>query len=103
MPYAKRLKALKDLMRAQDISALLVTHPANRYYLSGFELHDGQCNESSGCLLLRTDGPELRELIERTRRDRRADFSVCDVQVPARVPNSQERERSWWSIIPFIN
>lgn len=55
MPHAKRLNALKDLMQAQDIAALLVTHPANRYYLSGFELHDGQCNESSGCLLIRAE------------------------------------------------
>jgi Xaa-Pro aminopeptidase len=55
MPYAKRLLALKNLMRLQDISALLVTHPANRYYLSGFELHDGQCNESSGSLLIRAE------------------------------------------------
>ncbi len=55
MPHAHRLQALKNLMQAQGIAALLVTHPANRYYLSGFELHDGQCNESSGCLLVRTD------------------------------------------------
>jgi len=59
--------------------------------------------ERAPIYVLRTDGPEFRELIERTRRDRRADFSVCDVQVPARVPNSNERERRWWSIIPFIN
>jgi Xaa-Pro aminopeptidase len=52
MPHANRLQALKKLMQSQDIDALLVTHPANRYYLSGFELHDGQCNESSGCLLI---------------------------------------------------
>ncbi|MDP3431298.1 MAG: aminopeptidase P family N-terminal domain-containing protein, partial [Desulfomicrobium sp.] len=52
MPHAKRLQSLKNLMQAQGIAALLVTHPANRYYLSGFELHDGQCNESSGCLLI---------------------------------------------------
>lgn len=53
--------------------------------------------------VLRTDGPQFRNLIDNTRRDRRADFSVCDVQIPARVPRSNEdRERSWWSIIPFI-
>ncbi len=55
---SQRLNALKDLMDAQGIDALLVVQPANRYYLSGFELHDGQCNESSGCLLVRTDGPD---------------------------------------------
>ena len=26
----------------------MVSYPTNRFYLSGFELHDGQCNESSG-------------------------------------------------------
>lgn len=58
--------------------------------------------ERAPIYVLRTDGPDFRELIERTRRDRRADFSVCDVQVPARVPRDNERERRWWSIIPFI-
>lgn len=58
MPHARRLQSLKDLMQARDIDALLVTHPANRFYLSGFELHDGQCNESSGCLLIRLNGPD---------------------------------------------
>lgn len=55
---SQRIDALKELMRRQGVGALLVIHPANRFYLSGFELHDGQCNESSGCLLLRTDGPD---------------------------------------------
>ncbi len=58
--------------------------------------------ERAPIFVLRTDGPEFRELIERTRRERRADFSVCDVQIPARVPRDGERERRWWSIIPFI-
>ncbi|MCR6643100.1 MAG: peptidylprolyl isomerase [Terricaulis sp.] len=58
--------------------------------------------ERAPIYVLRTDGPEFRELIERTRRDRRADFSVCDVEIPARVPRDNERERRWWSIIPFI-
>lgn len=45
-------------MRKAGHQALLVSHAANRYYLSGFELHDPQCNESSGMLLIRTDGPD---------------------------------------------
>lgn len=45
-------------MEKQGVSALLIVHPANRFYLSGFELFDGQCNESSGCLLIRSDGPD---------------------------------------------
>jgi peptidylprolyl isomerase len=58
--------------------------------------------ERAPIYVLRTDGPQFRNLIDETRRERRADFSVCDVQIPARVPRSQDRERSWWSIIPFI-
>jgi peptidylprolyl isomerase len=59
-------------------------------------------SERAPIYVLRTDGPQFRELIEETRRDRRADFSVCDVQIPARVPRDENRERRWWSIIPFI-
>jgi len=58
--------------------------------------------ERAPIFVLRSDGPQFRELVEETRRARGADFSVCDVQVPARVPNQEQRERSWWSIIPFI-
>ena len=59
-------------------------------------------NERAPIYVLRTDGPQFRDLIEDTRRHRGADFSVCDVQIPARVPRANDRERHWWSIIPFI-
>ncbi len=39
-------------MQEQGIDFFLVQSPANRFYLSGFELFDPQCNESSGCLLV---------------------------------------------------
>jgi peptidylprolyl isomerase len=58
--------------------------------------------ERAPIFVLRTDGPQFRDLIDETRRQRRADFSVCDVEIPARVPRNPNRERSWWSIIPFI-
>jgi len=58
--------------------------------------------ERAPIYVLRTDGPQFRDLIDDTRRRRRADFSVCDVEIPARVPRDDRRERSWWSIIPFI-
>ncbi len=60
-------------------------------------------SERAPIYVLRTDGPQFRALIDDTRRTRRADFSVCDVQIPARVPRDEHRERHWWSIIPFIN
>lgn len=59
-------------------------------------------NERAPIYVLRTDGPQFRELIDETRNERRADFSICDVQIPARVPRDNNRERRWWSIIPFI-
>lgn len=52
--YAERREKLKILLKQNGLDALLVSSPANRFYLSGFELHDGQCNESSGHLLITT-------------------------------------------------
>lgn len=46
-PYAARRDRLRQLMRARGLDALLVSHAANRFYLSGFELHDVQLNESA--------------------------------------------------------
>jgi Xaa-Pro aminopeptidase len=57
--YRTRRQALLEYIRREkDIEALLVSYAANRFYLSGFELFDSQCNESSGCLLLHEDGRE---------------------------------------------
>ncbi|MDR0239483.1 MAG: aminopeptidase P family protein [Deltaproteobacteria bacterium] len=54
--YEKRRETLRALLRARGLDALLVSHAANRFYLSGFELLDGQCNESSGRLLIGAHG-----------------------------------------------
>jgi Xaa-Pro aminopeptidase len=54
--YERRREKLRALLRARGLDALLVSHAANRFYLSGFELHDGQCNESSGRLLISSQG-----------------------------------------------
>lgn len=56
--YAARRERAREKMHAKGLDGLLVAHAANRYYLSGFELHDSQCNESSGLLLLRPDGDD---------------------------------------------
>ncbi len=56
--YAARRDRLRASLAAAGHDALLVSHAANRYYLSGFELHDAQCNESSGMLLVTTDGQD---------------------------------------------
>lgn len=57
-PYAARRDRLRRLMENRCLDALLVSKAANRYYLSGFELHDPQCNESAGCLVLAADGQD---------------------------------------------
>lgn len=56
--YRQRRENLKQLLSERKIPALLVSHAANRFYLSGFELHDAQCNESSGWLVITADGDD---------------------------------------------
>lgn len=56
MNYELRRERLRTLLKREGLSALLVTDAANRFYLSGFELHDTQCNESSGFLLITANG-----------------------------------------------
>ena len=57
--FAQRRDALRDLLRRDGLPALLVSLAANRFYLSGFELHDGQCNETSGWLVICADGRDF--------------------------------------------
>jgi Xaa-Pro aminopeptidase len=45
-------------MHKEGAERLLVLHAANRYYLSGFELHDPQCNESAGALVVGSRGED---------------------------------------------
>jgi Xaa-Pro aminopeptidase len=54
--FQKRQQRLARSLQDHNIAALLVTHAANRYYLSGFELHDPQCNESAGAILMTREG-----------------------------------------------
>ena len=57
--YAARRDRLRALLRREGLAALLVSLPANRYYLSGFELHNPQENESAGMLLVAADGRDV--------------------------------------------
>ncbi len=54
--FARRRQALKERLRQERLPGLLVSHAANRWYLSGFELMDSQCNESAGWLVITADG-----------------------------------------------
>ncbi|MDX2234861.1 MAG: peptidylprolyl isomerase [Hyphomonadaceae bacterium] len=55
--------------------------------------------------VMRTDSADFRKLLDDTRRERGADFSICDVQIPARITgvgSINERDRPWWRNIPLI-
>jgi Xaa-Pro aminopeptidase len=57
--FENRRERLKALLADQGLPALLVSYPANRFYLSGFEQHDSQCNESVGWLVVTATGPDV--------------------------------------------
>lgn len=54
--FGIRRESVRRLMHKAGLNALLVTLDANRFYLSGFALHDTQINESSGCLVIARNG-----------------------------------------------
>lgn len=56
--FSARREKARRLMHKAGLEALLISLDANRFYLSGFELHDTQVNESSGCLILTKDGKD---------------------------------------------
>lgn len=56
--YKSRRDKLRNLLQKKRLDALLVSDPANRFYLSGFELHNAQFNESSGMLVICADGKD---------------------------------------------
>ncbi len=56
--YAARREKLRALFVKAGFDALMVHKPENRYYLSGFELHDVQPDESAGFLVLQKNGQD---------------------------------------------
>lgn len=54
--HPERLVKLQASLRRRNISAFLVTHPANRRYLSGYTPNDHSIEESSGVLLIPSRG-----------------------------------------------
>lgn len=54
--FAKRREALRARMYALGLDALLISYPPNRFYVSGFELHDSQCHESAGHVCITAHG-----------------------------------------------
>ncbi len=53
-----RRDRLRSVLESKAFDGLLVTHAPNRFYLSGFELHDPQPGESAGSLFIAADGED---------------------------------------------
>lgn len=51
----ERLEALRAGLTDRSVNAVLVTHPNNRFYLSGYTGEDDPPNESAGVLLITQD------------------------------------------------
>lgn len=56
--FDRRRERLRKLLKERGLDAQLVSLAANRFYLSGFELHDPQFNESAGHLVVCADGAD---------------------------------------------
>ncbi|MCL7486869.1 MAG: Xaa-Pro peptidase family protein [Desulfobulbaceae bacterium] len=54
--HPERLRRLQASLKRKKLSALLVTHPANRRYLSGYTALDHGIHESAGVLLIPARG-----------------------------------------------
>ncbi len=54
--FSERLGRLRATLKRKKISALLVTHPANRRYLSGYTAQDHGILETAGVLLIPVKG-----------------------------------------------
>jgi Xaa-Pro aminopeptidase len=52
---SSRLDALREVISARELDAVLVTHPNNRFYLSGYTGEDDPPDESAGVLLISKD------------------------------------------------
>ncbi len=52
--------------------------------------------------VMRSDSKAFADVIEDARDKMKADFSVCDIKIPATVADTNDRERAWWHKIPFI-
>lgn len=57
--FAVRRERLRARLADRGLNSILITHAANRFYLTGFELHDAQFDETSGWLLVRTKGRDI--------------------------------------------
>ncbi|MDQ3045785.1 MAG: Xaa-Pro peptidase family protein, partial [Chloroflexota bacterium] len=56
---SERLNRLRTVMDSRNLDSVLITHPNNRFYLSGYSGDDDPPNESAGVLLVSTNSELL--------------------------------------------
>lgn len=83
--FEQRVAAVRDKFEAAGIDGILITHPTNRRYLTGFTADDTPPNESSGHLIIGKDRCVL------------VTGSVNVTQAEAQAPHVEvvNREPSW--------
>ncbi|CAN5709759.1 aminopeptidase P family protein [soil metagenome] len=91
--FVDRIERVREQMEEQGIDGLVITHPTNRRYLTGFTADDIPPNESGGYVLISSESQGL------------VTGSVNTSQASAQAPhmNIIRRERSWSPhIVEFI-
>ncbi len=75
-----RVAKLRDRLAASNLDAIVVTHPSNRFYLTGFSATDTPPNESSGHVVIGRDRAVLVTsfLNADQARQQAADFEIVD-------------------------
>jgi len=65
---------------------------------------DMPASERAPLYVMRSDSKPFQDIIDKTRKERGADFSVCDIEVPARVADvkTSNKDKPWWRKIPLI-
>lgn len=56
--FLRRRDRVRETLRRRGLDALVVSRPANRFYLTGFELHDPQPDESAGFAIVAASGED---------------------------------------------
>lgn len=101
MPERDRLAALRDQLSAASLDAIVITHPSNRYYFSGYTAEDLPPNESAGHLVVTparaivvastTNSEQARneasgwEVFDKVRGPAKADVELLRQMAPRRV------------------
>ena len=95
--YQARLEKLRDSLAEKDIEALLITSPANRFYLSGFDGSNGYLFISHEKAILATDFRYLEQASEQAGRH----MEIYPLQKKASEELAIITEREGWSHLGF--